>query len=105
MKALAWERGHRVHGFWADTPRLPMRVGHVSLSPRGLPPVRYSWELDAVPEERGEESSLRAAKRRVEAAYQKHYSWHFRLVRKANVEAGKPANIQGDVILRGARHD
>lgn len=68
-----WEHGFRCHGFWSGTDRL----GHVGLSPRGFPVV-YTWALDEVPSETGESFTLRAAKRRVEAAYRRHYSWHHR---------------------------
>jgi hypothetical protein len=56
----SWQRGHRVHGYWLDG----ALMGHVGLSPRGLPPVDYSWTIDA-------------AKRRVEAAFRRLYSWRF----------------------------
>lgn len=74
-----WQRGHRVHGYWLDG----QRMGHVGLSPRGFRPVVYSWAIDAAqgqPEfgvTSGEERRLRAAKRRVEAAFRRLYSWRF----------------------------
>ena len=49
----------------------------------GLPPVVYTWAIDAAlgrPEIRdacGEERTLRVAKRRVEAAFRRLYSWRF----------------------------
>jgi len=67
-----WERGHRVHGYWLDA----QRMGHVGLSPRGYKRV-YSWGVDADPKLRGEEPTLRAAKRRVEAAFRRAYSWMY----------------------------
>ena len=74
-----WRRGHRVHGYWLDG----QRMGHVLLSPHGVWPVVYAWAIDATlgrPEVRevsGEERTLRAAKRRVEAAFRRLYSWRF----------------------------
>lgn len=71
-----WQHGKRVHGYWLGE----QRVGHVSLPPRGCPraTVRaYSWEIDAAPDLRGEEPTLRAAKRRVEVAFRRVYSWRF----------------------------
>lgn len=74
-----WQRGHRVHGYWLDG----QRVGHVGLSSRRFPPVVYSWAIDSAqgrPEIEGacgEEETLRAAKRRVEAAFRRLYSWRF----------------------------
>ena len=70
----AWQHGHRVHGYWLEGQRL----GRVGLSPRGLPPVVYRWAIDAVAVACGEERTLRAAKRRVEAAFRRLYSWRFR---------------------------
>jgi hypothetical protein len=58
-------------------------MGHVGLSPRGLSPVVYTWAIDAAqgkPEIRGahgEARTLRAAKRRAEAAFRRLYSWRF----------------------------
>jgi len=58
-------------------------MGHVGLSPRGFPPVVYSWAIDAaqgrpeILDACGEERTLRAAKRRVEAAFRRLYSWRF----------------------------
>lgn len=75
----AWQRGHRVHGYWLDS----QRMGHVGLSPRGMRPIRYSWATDAAqgrPKIRdacGEERTLRAATHRVEAAFRRLYSWRF----------------------------
>jgi hypothetical protein len=72
-----WQRGHRVHGYWLDGQRL----GHVGLSPRGLRPIVYTWAIDAaqgrsdVHDACGEARTLRTAKRRVEAAFRKLYSW------------------------------
>lgn len=75
-----WQRGHRVHGYWIGD----QRMGHVGLSPRSLPPVVYTWAIDAAlnrPEihadAAGEAPTLRAAKRRVEAAFRRLYSWRF----------------------------
>ncbi len=68
-----WEHDHRCHGLWTDRRQ---RLAYVGLTPPGHPLV-YSWALDAVPEEHGECSTLRAAKRRVWAAYRRHYSWIF----------------------------
>jgi hypothetical protein len=68
-----WQRGHRVHGYWLDG----QRMGHVGLSPRGLSPVVYGWAIDASTDAWGEERTLRAAKRRVEAAFRWLYSWRF----------------------------
>ena len=74
-----WQRGHRIHGYWLDG----QRMGHVMLSPHGVRPVTYSWAIDATlgrPEVRevsGEERTLQAAKRRVEAAFRRLYSWRF----------------------------
>jgi hypothetical protein len=67
-----WEHGLRSHGYWLGN----QRVGFVGLTPPGFPVV-YSWSLDRVPEEQGECKSLRAAKRRVEAAFRRAYSWRF----------------------------
>lgn len=67
-----WEHGHRVHGYWLDG----QRMGHVGLSPRGYKRV-YSWAVDADPNLHGEESTLRAAKRRVEVAFRRAYSWMY----------------------------
>jgi len=61
-----------VHGYWLDA----QRMGHVGLSPRGYKRV-YSWGVDADPKLRGEEPTLRAAKRRVEAAFRRAYSWMY----------------------------
>lgn len=55
--------GYRVHGYWLDTRRL----GWVGLSPRGTPPVVYSWALDGGVAH-GQEATLRAAKKKVEDA-------------------------------------
>jgi hypothetical protein len=58
-------------------------MGHVMLSAHGCDPVVYAWAIDAtlarpeVPEVSGEERTLRAAKRRVEAAFRRLYSWRF----------------------------
>jgi hypothetical protein len=58
-------------------------MGHVGLSPRGLSPVVYAWAIDAVQWRSnvrgafGESRTLRAAKRRVEAAFRRLYSWQF----------------------------
>ena len=69
-----WQHGYRCHGYWLDN----NRVGFIGLSPRvGNIPVFYSWSLDRVPAETGKCSTLRSAKRRVEAAFRKHYSWRF----------------------------
>lgn len=68
-----WERGSRCHGYWLDKP--VQRMGHVGLTPPGHP-VMYSWALDAT-DDRGECTTLRAAKRRVEAMFRKRYSWRF----------------------------
>lgn len=62
-----WERGYRCHGFWVDN----IRVGHVSLGPRGFYAGDYGWELDGT-QERGYAFSLRAAKRLVTQAYLRH---------------------------------
>ena len=69
-----WERGYRTHGYWLGADR----VGHVGLSPwfPGIPTV-YTWGLDRVAGETGECSSLAAAKRRVEDAFRRHYSYRF----------------------------
>lgn len=69
----AWEHGYRAHGYWVGA----HRVGLVGLTPPRIRPVTYSWSLDAVKEEHGECTTLRAAKRRVEAAVRRHYSWMF----------------------------
>lgn len=61
----AWQRGHRVHGYWLDG----QRMGYVGLSPRMVRPVIYTWAIDARREICGEARTLRAAKRRVEAAF------------------------------------
>lgn len=62
-----WQHGHRVHGYWLGG----QRVGHVGLSPRGLPPVVYMWGIDADADSCGEERTLRAAKRCVEAVFRR----------------------------------
>ncbi len=62
-----WQRGYRVHGYWL----YGQRVGHVGLSPRGLPPVVYKWVIDENVDAWGEEWTLRAAKRRVESAFRR----------------------------------
>jgi len=67
-----WERGKRVHGYWLDG----QRMGHVGLSPRGFKIV-YSWAIDADSVLTGEAVTLRAAKRRVEVAYRRAYSWMY----------------------------
>ncbi len=80
-----WQRGNRVHGYWLDG----QRMGHVGLSPRGFPPVTYGWAIDAVAGAsdvvvggHGREATLRAAKRRVEAAFRRLYSWRFSASRR-----------------------
>jgi len=79
LRLPTWQRGHRVHGYWLDD----QRVGHVALSPRGLPPVVYAWAIDTaqgrpeICDACGEARTLRAAKRRVEAAFRRLYSWRF----------------------------
>lgn len=73
MPLPVWERGYRCHGYWLGN----TRVGHVGLTPRGFPVV-YSWSLDnPTAAASGECATLRATKRRVEAAFRKHYSWRF----------------------------
>jgi hypothetical protein len=75
-----WEHGYRCHGYWLEDPR--QRVGHVGLTPPGYPLV-YSWAIDATEDRddlspcRGECTTLRAAKRKVEAAFRELYSWRF----------------------------
>jgi hypothetical protein len=74
-----WRCGFRVHGYWLDD----QRMGHVMLSSRRVRPAVYAWAIDAtlgrpeVPEVSGEEQTLRAAKRRVEAVFRRLYSWRF----------------------------
>ncbi len=72
--AWRWERGYRVHGLWDRSGR---QVGRVGLSPRGPWPTIYTWLLWREPVDdpsegeivlSGESSSLREAKRAVEAA-------------------------------------
>ena len=58
-----WQRGHRVHGYWLDGQRMG--------------PIVYGWAIDASTDAWGEERTLRAAKRRVEAAFRRLYSWRF----------------------------
>jgi len=67
-----WEHGYRCHGYWLDG----QRMGHVGLTPPGHRPVVYSWALDAT-DDHGECTTLRAAKRRVEALFRQRYSWRF----------------------------
>lgn len=71
-----WERGRRVHGYWLDVGGTYQRMGHVGLSPRGFDLV-YSWGVDADPNLRGDTPSLRAAKRHVEVAFRRAYSWMY----------------------------
>lgn len=73
-----WEHGYRCHGYWLrDTPsETPQRMGHVGLTLPGRFPRVYSWALDAT-DDRGECTTLRAAKRRVEAMFRERYSWRF----------------------------
>lgn len=67
-----WQHGYRCHGYWIEG----QRVGFVGLTPRGYS-VSYSWGLDAAPLTHGQASTLRAAKRRVEAEFRRLYSWRF----------------------------
>lgn len=80
-----WEHGYRCHGYWLDDmgPGHRQRMGHVGLSPQIVRPTVYSWAIDATENRddmtpcRGECTTLRAAKRKVEAAFRKLYSWRF----------------------------
>ena len=71
-----WEHGHRCHGYWLQDVSPPHRMGHVGLTPPGHHPVVYSWALDAT-DDRGECTTLRAAKRCVETMFRQRYSWRF----------------------------
>ncbi len=69
-----WTSGYRCHGYWLDG----QRVGHVGLTPPGHKPVVYSWGIDAaMATASGECAALRTAKRHVEAAFRRLYSWRF----------------------------
>lgn len=72
-----WEHGYRCHGYWLGT----TRWGFVGIGPPGFPPndPPYGWSFDEwglikqdehySPDHKGHAKTLRAAKRKVEAAY------------------------------------
>lgn len=72
MSLPVWYHGYRCHGYWLDG----KRVGFIGLTPPGYCSVTYSWGLDDI-DDKGECSTLAAAKRRVAAAFKLHYSWRF----------------------------
>jgi hypothetical protein len=61
-----WRYALSCHGYWLDG----QRVGYVA---KGR---LYLWALDAT-DDCGECTTLRAAKRKVEAAFRERYSWRF----------------------------
>ena len=70
-----WEHGHRCHGYWLG----PDRIGLVGIPPSGLGGAKrggYGWSFDwpGVRSVEGRATTLRAAKRAVEAACQRHYA-------------------------------
>lgn len=73
MSKPVWERGFRCHGYWVGVDR----VGAVALPPGqnwGTPQrLIYRCWIDCKPDEIWEYKTLRAAKRRVEEEYKRHY--------------------------------
>jgi hypothetical protein len=57
-----WERGYRSHGYWRGD---IVRLGRVTLPPRGTAPFDYSWEVDGT-ELQGKAKTLETAKHIVE---------------------------------------
>jgi hypothetical protein len=68
----AWKRDEHGHGYWLNG-RL---MGHVDRPSRGDKRV-YAWGIEADPKLSGEDPTLRAAKRRVEVAFRRAYSWMY----------------------------
>ncbi|USN14701.1 hypothetical protein PAPPERLAPAPP_03320 [Brevundimonas phage vB_BpoS-Papperlapapp] len=83
MRGAHWERGHRCHGLWSNTPVIDLdeprntreapRLGRVSIGPSGLWDGKtYAWLIDnpaapgGPPLAEGEAPSLREAKAAVE---------------------------------------
>jgi hypothetical protein len=62
-----WQRGYRRHGLWDAAAKV--RLGTVGLGPAGWHDGAYRWSATGPDgrERSGEETSLKAAKRKVEA--------------------------------------